>query len=150
MKTLRKLFYGISLCIFLVCVAILVFTSNPEWSDKLSKMLYGEEEQQNVATTTTPMPEKDEDMELQEPQLTPLVYSTPTPLPGEEPVESSEPENYKPHTIDVKTVVPQKAPIVQYNAPLSDKVTIPEEVSTLRGMEELTATMAEVKKEEGR
>lgn len=148
MKTLRKLFYGISLCIFLVCVAILVFTSNPEWSDKLAKMLYGDEEQQNVATTTTPTPEKDEDMELQEPQLTPLVYSTPTPLPGEEPVESSDPENYKPHTIDVKTVVPQKAPIVQYNAPLSDKVTIPEEVSTLRGMEELTATMAEVKKEE--
>ena len=44
MKTLRKLFYGISLCIFLVCVAILVFTSNPEWSDKLSKMLYGDED----------------------------------------------------------------------------------------------------------
>ncbi len=148
MKTLRRLFYGISLCIFLVCVAILVFTSKPEWSDKLSEMLYGEEKQQNVTATTTPEPVEDEDAEVQEPQLTPLVYATPTPLPGEEPIATIEPEKYKPQTIDVKTVVPQKAPIAKYNAPLTDHVTIPEAVSTLRGMAEPTATLSEVEREE--
>ncbi len=148
MKTLRRLFYGISLCIFLVCVAILVLASNSEWSDKLSKMLYGDEKQQNVAVTTTPVPEADEETEAPAPQLTPLVYATPTPLPGEEPSATSEPENYKPKTIDVKTVVPQKASITKYNAPLTEHVTIPEAVSTLRGMKELAATMAEVEREE--
>lgn len=148
MKTLRRLFYGISLCIFLVCVAILVFTSNPQWSDKLSEMLYGDEKQQDVAATTTPEPVEDEDAEVKEPQLTPLVYATPTPLPGEEPIVTIEPEKYKPQTIDVKTVVPQKAPIAKYNVPLTDHVTIPETVSTLRGMTEPTATLSEVEREE--
>lgn len=148
MRTLRKLFYGISLCIFLVCVAILVFTSNPEWSVKLSKMLYGDEEQQDVAATTTPIPDRNEDMELQEPQLTPLVYATPTPLPGEEPDITSEPENYTPQTIDVKTVVPKKTSNTVYITPLTDQVNIPEELSEFRGMTELTANMTEIKKEE--
>ncbi len=148
MKTLRRLFYGISLCIFLVCVAILVFTSKPEWSDKLSSILYGNEEEPDVTVTATPAPENDKDMESLSPQLTPLVYATPTPLPGEESVATTEPETYKPKTIDVKTVVPQKAPIAKYNVPMTEQVTIPEAVSTLRGMAEPVATLTEVKKEE--
>lgn len=148
MKTLRRLFYGISLCIFLVCVAILAFTSKPEWSEKLSKLLYGDEQQQEVTATATPAPEGNEEIGEQSPQLTPLVYATPTPLPGEEPEVTTEPDKYKPKTIDVKTVVPQKAPIARYNVPLTDQVTIPEAVSTLRGMTEPAATLAEVANEE--
>ena len=147
MKTLRRLFYGISLCIFLVCVAILVFTSKPEWSEKLSKMLYGEE-QQNLAVIETPAPDLNEEMGPPAPHLTPLVYVTPTPQPGEETSATKEPEIYKPQTIDIKTVVPQKAPIAKYSSPLTDKVTIPENVNGLRGMKEPSAEMSEVERDE--
>ena len=148
MKTLRRLFYGISLCIFLVCVAILVFTSNPEWSEKLSKKLYGEEEQQDLAVTETQAPDENVDIGLPAPQLTPLIYVTPTPQPVDEPLATKEPDSYKPQTIDIKTVVPRKAPVAKYNSPLTDKVTIPEAVSELRGMEEPSTKLEEVKNEE--
>ncbi len=148
MKTLRRLFYGISLCIFLVCIAILVFASNPEWSEKLSEMLYGDKEQQDVVATETPEPEGNVEVESPEPQLTPLVYVTPTPLPGEDSDIALGMEEYKPKTIDVKTVVPQKAAIAKYSVPLSDFVSIPEAVSTLRGMTEPEATLEEVEREQ--
>lgn len=143
MKILRRLFYGISLCIFLVCVAILVFTSNPEWSEKLSNALYGKKEKQEEPVTT-PIP-GDEDFDISQPQNTPMVYATPTP---EAPMGESEqePDEYKPKTIDIKTVIPQRAPIGVYISPLTDKVTIPEAVSGYSGYTELEAKPEEVTK----
>lgn len=146
MKILRRLFYGISLCIFLVCVAILAFTSNPEWSQKLSNVLYGNKDRQEEPIATEE-PKLEEDNLVSKPQNTPLVYATPTPepQPGQ---EVQEPSEYKPKTIDIKTVIPQRAPISSYVAPLTDKVTIPEAVNGYSGFEELKATPEEVSKDQ--
>ena len=144
MKILRRLFYGISLCIFLVCVAILAFTSKPEWSEKLSNALYEEKEKQEVPVTTQG-PEEDNDFEVSHPQNTPMVYETPTPEPQDgEAIQT--PEEYKPITIDIKTVIPQRAPVGTYVSPLTDKVTIPEAVSGYSGYMEVEAKPEEVTK----
>lgn len=144
MKILRRLFYGISLCIFLVCVAILAFTSNPEWSQKLSNTLYGDKEKKEEPVATE-VPEPDEDYLVSQPRNTPMIYATPTPE-AEVDVEIQEPSEYKPKTIDIKTVIPQRAPISTYVVPLTDKVTIPEAVSGYSGYEEVVATPEEVPK----
>jgi len=144
LKILRRLFYGISLCIFLVCVAILAFTSKPEWSEKLSNALYEEKEKQEVPVTTQE-PEADNDFEVSHPQNTPMVYEAPTPEPQDgESIQT--PEEYKPITIDIKTVIPQRAPVGTYVSPLTDKVTIPEAVSGYSGYMEVEAKPEEVTK----
>ena len=152
MKTLKTLFYGISICILLICIAILGFTSNPEWSEKLSKALYGEDGAVETATPKpTQLPEGEQvPEESAEPQNTPLVYVTPTPE-GNIAATSQpqkEEETYKPATIDIKTVCPPKAQVTNYVEPVTDEVTIPEVVGSLCGYTEISATMTEVKADE--
>lgn len=154
MKTLKNLFYGISICILVVCIAILAFSMNPEWSQKLSEALYGED---GVEATATPAPTQlpdgeQEGMEESEPYSTPLVYATASPEDGAEASqpEEGEKDTYVPKTIDIKTVCPPKAQITKYTAPVSDAVTIPEAVNGLCGYTEITATMTEVEAEEAK
>ncbi len=157
MNTLKKLFYGISICILLVCIAILTIASKPEWSQKVSEVLYGEN---GIVPTASPMPEATQTPEEENggtvvivPQNTPLVYVTSA--PGQEQVPETEAvppqkeeDKYIPATIDIKTVCPPRAQLSAYVEPVTDAVTIPEVVSTLNGYKEITSSMAEVNAEE--
>ncbi len=156
MKILKTLFYGISVCIIIVCIAILGITSKPEWSDKLSELLYEnnsddtEEESEETRETETDSTQTESNTE---PKNTPLVYVTPKPeketLQGEENLENGPVQNtYEPMTIDIKTVCPPRAPICAYRVPQSDAVTIPESMNGLSGYTEIAATMTEVKADE--
>ncbi len=156
MKTLKTLFYGISICILIVCIAILGITSNPEWSERLSEALYKEdggtsaEESNEQEEIKTDLSQSESNAE---PKNTPLVYVTP--VPEQKPVgtgSEAEPgqmqNDYEPMTIDIKTVCPPRAGIRAYKVPLTDSVTIPETVSGLNGCAEISATMTEVKSDE--
>lgn len=151
MKTLKKLFYGLCICILLVCIAILVLAANPEWSGKLSEALYGDD---RLAVEVTPAPTEvpagDEagEGDLSEPHLTPLVYATEPPEgtvgdSGEEQVQ----DDYVPKTIDIKTVCPPVYQMSSYVKP-TGKQEIPTGVSALCGYADITATMTEVTAEE--
>ena len=148
LKTLKRLFYGISICILLVCIAILAFTMNPEWSKKLSAALYGEDGVEETATpepTLTPEGEE-EDTQMTQPHSTPMVYGE-----GEAQEEAGDTsldvgiqDEYKPKTIDIKTVCPPESQIYSYSAPVTDAVTIPDAVSGMCGYTEISATMTEL------
>lgn len=150
MKTLRKLFYGSSLCIFLICVGILIFTSNPEWSKKLSEALYGEDKQ-SVEVTPAPMEETQQE-DVSGPKNTPMVYGTPTPEYAGSGQESNQDqpkeEEYVPKSIDIKAVIPPKAQITAYQVPMSDANEIPEKLSGLNGFVEITVKQTELKPDE--
>lgn len=153
MKTLKKLFYGISICILLVCIAILAVAMHPEWSEKLSKALYGEDGLVAEATPVpTEAPENSEDgAEATEPHATPLVYATEAPegVSGEDNAGSEDAgtDNYTPKTIDIKTVCPPKGQVTNYVAP-SGSQEVPSVVSGLCGYAEIGATMTEVTADE--
>lgn len=148
MRILRRLFYGLSLCIFLVCVAILVFTSKPEWSQKLSALLYGDDDAKQEEVTPAPAPGTDMEILPSHPQNTPLVYGTPLPESSDAPTGNGTTEKYQPKTIDIKTVIPQKTPMGSYQVPMTDKVTVPEAVKGLNGYAEMAGELAEATKEE--
>ena len=155
MKTLKMLFYGISICILLVCLAILGFTSKPEWSEKLSQALYGED---GAVETQAPQPTMNADgstetEEAPEPKNTPLVYVTPAPQGSisnnpEGTQQNPVAEEYKPMTIDIKTVCPKRPQITVYKEPIGSSVAIPEEMTGFNGYTEISATMTEVKADE--
>lgn len=143
MKTLKKLFYGLSLCIFLVCVVILLVASKPEWSEKLAKVLYGETENSPQPTPEATMLPDGEEEELILPQNTPMVYETPKPE-EESDFEKEENTEYKPKTIDIKTVVPPKAPVHTYVPNQVDETAIHEKLKGLNGYAEITENLTEV------
>lgn len=150
MKTLKRLFYGISLCILLVCMAILLLASKEEWSEKLAGALYGDEESTEEETEETVGQNKDESVEKEEiiPQNTPMVYTTPKPQYGEEGDVNEEQEQYKPKTIDIKTVVPSMAGAGKYQVPVTDKVVIPEKLAGMTGYAEISGTLSELERKE--
>lgn len=153
MKTLKKLFYGLCICILLVCVAILAVAMNPEWSEKLSKALYGDKGLMAEATATavpTEAPKEDsmgEDMVS--PQRTPLVPATEAPEQGGTggEAESDGMDDYEPKTIDIKMVCPSAEQISAYVKP-SGAQQVPAAVSSLCGYTELTANVTEITAEE--
>ncbi len=153
MKTLKKLFYGISICILLVCIAILAVAMNPEWSQKLSDVFYDEEE---LGADPTPAPTEEVQGSSDEtaeavPHNTPLVYATKAPEGiGGELGNGEDAEDYEPKTIDIKTVCPPKAQITGYVEPVTEAVDVPEAVSELCGYTEISATMTEVEAEEAK
>lgn len=148
MKKLKKLFYGLCLCIFLVCVAILVVASKPEWSEKLSKALYGEDsEVPHPTPEVTMIPDREEEENIL-PQNTPMVYETPKPGEEDHDFEKEENTEYKPKTIDIKTVVPPKAPVYTYVSNQMDVDSIPESLKVLNGYAEISETLAEIEKAE--
>ncbi len=140
MKILKKIFYGISLCILLVCVTILGVAMNPEWSAKLSAALYGDAGLlAGVEATPTPEPVSTEEPVTQTPmpQNTPIVYLS---------TEEDEMNNaeYKPKTIDIKTVCPAAKGYGVYVEPAADNLTIPNHVNGFSGYAEISATLTEV------
>lgn len=148
MKTLKKLFYGLCLCIFLVCVVILLVASRPEWSEKLSKALYGEETDGTPPSVEVTMPPDLEADGTLLPQSTPMVYETSKPEEEKETLPTEEETVYKPKTIDIKSVVPPVAPIYTYVPNQVDAAAIPEKLKTLNGYAEVTGDLSEVDKAE--
>ncbi|MBQ9142847.1 MAG: hypothetical protein IJX63_13830 [Lachnospiraceae bacterium] len=149
MKTLKKLFYGLCICILLVCIAILVVAMNPEWSKKLAEALYGEG---GVIAEETPEPTQepentDEGTEQIVPHTTPLVYATEVPAQVGDENDTVKEDAYEPKTIDIKMVCPPISQITSYVKPTGTQ-EIPETVGSLCGLAELTATMTEVTDEE--
>ncbi len=149
MKTLKKLFYGLSICIVLVCIAILAIAMNPEWSRKLSEALYGEEGSIVVATPAPTEEADDGTGGSADPQMTPLVYATEAPMGtgGEAVNESEKDDGYVPKTIDIKTVCPPASQVSSYVKP-SGSQEIPTNVSGLCGYAEISADMTEVTAQE--
>lgn len=149
MRNLKKLFYGISVCIFLICIAILGVASNPEWSSKLSKALYGDDKEKEIEEEMAEGESGEEMLEEEVvPRNTPMVYETAVPEQGDSQEAGEEVAEYKPQTIDVKTVIPAKAPVYAYSVPTSEALTIPENMTGLNGYAEISATLSEVEQSE--
>ncbi len=156
MKTAKKLFYGISFLILLICIVILTLAMNPQWSDKLSAFLYGEEgyvakeEPSPSPEATNPANVEDgaEDAEgaTPYPQMTPLTATTKEPAVSEEEIP---PENEQVvlNSITIKTVCPT-AQITTYKEPVTVSLTVPENVGTLLGYVPITSQMTEITKSE--
>ena len=153
MKTLKKLFYGLCICILLVCIAILAVAMNPKWSQKLSEALYGDKGWLADATATAAPTETPKENEVEEdmvsPQMTPLIYATEAPeqIVGNDGEEAVEKDDYEPKTIDIKMVCPSAIEISPYVKPTGAQ-EVPVAVSSLCGYTELAATVTEVTAEE--
>lgn len=149
MKTVKKVFYGISFIILLTCIAILAVAMNPNLSDKLSKLLYGEggyvaEESESPAPegTAAPQEENGDELATEYPQMTPLTPNTKEPTVAEDEVSAEEDEVIL-NTITIKTVCPT-AQTSKYKEPMAASLSVPENVGTLLGYVPITATMTEI------
>lgn len=152
MKTAKKIFYGISFLILLVCIVILAVAMNPQWSDKLSAFLYGEggyvaqESPTPMPQDTTVPQEGEEESVTPYPQMTPMTATTKEPsvevgdIPSEDtPVVLN--------SITIKTVCPTSS-VTTYKEPVTVSLTVPENVSGLLGYVPLTSQMTEVTRAE--
>ncbi len=153
MKTARKIFYGICLLILLICILILALAMNPQWSDKLAAMLYGEDGMVQESGTT-PMPEQSA---LPETEMTPAPGGeddypriTPLPLVTKEPPVTDEPGNVTGEDGAVKlnsfsiTLQCPSVVITPYKEPIAASLTVPEEVAALVGYVPAVADMKEI------
>ena len=155
MKTVKKVFYGISFLILLICILILAVAMNPNLSDKLSKLLYGEDGYVAEATPA-PTPETSEAPEQESAEeVTPYPQMTPLTAPTKEPsavVEGSGDEETKKeepvlNSITIKTVCPASQ-VTSYKEPVYVSLTVPENVASLIGYVPVTSQMSEITGEE--
>lgn len=147
MKTVKKIFYGISFLILLVCIVILALAMNPQWSDKLSALLYGEE---GYVAQESPSPIPQETMQPQEdgekvtpyPQMTPMTATTKEPAVNPEDIPNENTQVVL-NTITIKTVCPTSW-VTAYKEPVSVALEVPESVGGLLGYMPLTSQMTEI------
>ena len=151
MKTAKRIFYGICFLILLICIVILALAMNPDWSDKLSKVLYGE----NGAAAdedATPMPEETPKGELIPDDVLAGPGLTPQPLETREPsvvVEGTDGENAQPklnsYTIQMQCPTAQ---IMNYKEPITISQEVPEVEATLVGYVPIVSTLTEISRSE--
>ncbi len=151
MKTAKRIFYGICFLILLICIVILALAMNPDWSDKLSKVLYGE----NGAITeedTTPEPEETPKGDLLPEDVLAGPGLTPQPLETREPsvvVEGTDGESTQPklnsYTIQMQCPTAQ---IVNYKEPITISQVVPETEAALVGCVPIVSTLTEISQSE--
>ncbi len=156
MKTVKKVFYGISFLILLICILILVVAMNPRLSDKLSALLYGEDgyvaqESTSPVPENSELPGEGEDLESATPypQMTPMTAPTKEPAAVVEGNDGDIPEKEEVvlNSITIKTVCPTPQ-ISTYKEPVSVSLTVPENVAGLLGYVPVTAQMTEITRAE--
>lgn len=151
MKTIKKVFYGISFLILLICVVILAVAMNPDLSNKLSKLLYGED---GYVAMESPLPSEQPSEEpvagdtietTPYPQMTPLVAPTkePTVVVEKEDAETEEKQEPVLNSITIKTVCPSPQ-VSSYKEPVYVSLTVPENVTELLGYVPVTSQMTEI------
>lgn len=148
MKTVKKVFYGISFLILLICILILAVAMNPNLSNKLSVLLYGEDGYVAVESPS-PSPEASEEPESDDlAETTPYPQMTPLTAPTKEPSavvddETSKEEKPVLNSITIKTVCPT-VQVSSYKEPIYVSLTVPENVSSLIGYIPITSEMKEI------
>ena len=148
MKTVKKVFYGISFLILLICILILAVAMNPNLSNKLSVLLYGEDGYVAVESPS-PSPEASEEPESDDlAETTPYPKMTPLTAPTKEPSavvddETSKEEKPVLNSITIKTVCPT-VQVSSYKEPIYVSLTVPENVSSLIGYIPITSEMKEI------
>lgn len=151
MKTAKRIFYGICFLILLICIVILALAMNPDWSDKLSAFLYGEdgvvsEEEITPLPEETPLPEGEGQPEEIGPVITPQPLETRKPAVTDEEVQG---ENTQPKLNSF--TLQMQCPIVQittYTEPITITQTIPETMVDLVGYVPVVSTMKEITQSE--
>ena len=148
MRTAKKIFYFICFLILVTCILILALAMNPEWSDKLSDFLYGEdrgveEEEASPSPEATVEPDAGDSVIGNGPHITPEPLVTKEPSATEEPADEEIPEEVKlsSYTISVQCPTGQ---VSAYKEPITSSLQVPEEMANLIGYVPVKATMSEI------
>lgn len=151
MRTAKRIFYIICFLILVTCILILALAMNPEWSDKLSDFLYGEESDadEDDEDAVTPLPEETDSPDIGDtdigkgPHITPEPLVTKAPSATEEPEHEEKVEEVKLNSYTISVQCPTGY-VSAYKEPITASLQVPEEMANLLGYVPLKATMTEI------
>lgn len=151
MKTAKRIFYGICFLILLICIVILVLAMNPDWSDKLSAFLYGEErlvsDETTPSPTEVPMADAEDNPENDSEGLMETIQPLLTPGPDAESGTAGGAEMEKLNTFTIQMQCPT-VQIVTYTEPITITQIIPDTTAGLVGYVPVSASMKELTQSE--
>ncbi len=153
LKTVKKIFYGICFLILLICIVILALAMNPQWSDKLSSILYGEDgliKDEEAAPTPEASILPDEDVPETDgdySQVTPYPLETKEPPVAVLPDGTTSGESEKRNSFSISIQCPA-VQITAYKEPMVTSLTVPENTAALVGYIPVTANMKEITQSE--